>query len=79
MLGNIFMLLLSSADFFHNYFFSKIFFQKHYQSGNSLDPDQDQRYVGPDLGPNCLQGLSADKLQLARKELIVDNIFTIFS
>ena len=22
---------------------------------NSLDPDQDRRSVGPDLGPNCLQ------------------------
>ena len=27
---------------------------------NSLDPDQDQHSVGPDLGPNCLQRLSAD-------------------
>ena len=27
---------------------------------NSLDPDQDQRYVGPDLDPNCLQRLSTD-------------------
>ena len=27
---------------------------------NSLDPDQDQHFVGPDLGPNCLQRLSAD-------------------
>ena len=26
---------------------------------NSLDPDQD-RHVGPDLGPNCLQRLSED-------------------
>ena len=26
----------------------------------SLDPDQDQHFVGPDLGPNCLQMLSAD-------------------
>ena len=24
---------------------------------NSLDPDQDQRFVGPNLGPNCLQSL----------------------
>ena len=22
---------------------------------NSLDPDQARRFVGPDLGPNCLQ------------------------
>ena len=26
----------------------------------SLDPDQARRSVGPDLGPNCLQKLSAD-------------------
>ena len=27
---------------------------------NSLDPDQDQRSFGPDLGSNCLQRLIAD-------------------
>ena len=27
---------------------------------NGLDPDQDLSSVGPDLGPNCLQCLSAD-------------------
>ena len=27
---------------------------------NSLDPDQAQHFVGPDLGPNFLQRLSAD-------------------
>ena len=27
---------------------------------NSLDPDQARLLVGPDLGPNCLQRLSAD-------------------
>ena len=32
---------------------------------NSLDPNQAQRFVGPDLGPNCLQRLSAP---LAGKE-----------
>ena len=35
---------------------------------NGLDPDQDRRYVGPDLGPNCLQRLSADDRTLAKKE-----------
>ena len=39
---------------------------------SSLDPDQDRHIVGPDLGPNCLQKLSADdKSLLARKELRV--------
>ena len=27
---------------------------------NGLDPDQDLQFVGPDLGPNSLQRLSAD-------------------
>ena len=27
---------------------------------NSLDPDQAQRIIWPDLGPNCLPGLSAE-------------------
>ena len=27
---------------------------------NGFDPDQAQRFVGPDLGPNCIQKLSAD-------------------
>ena len=27
---------------------------------NSLDPDQARHFVGPDLGPNCLQRLSAE-------------------
>ena len=46
-------------------FFSKLTFLKNYFMiyhfcVNSLDPDQDQHFVGPDLGPNCLQSLSAD-------------------
>ena len=35
------------------------FFQ--YKMSNSFDPDQARLFVGPDLGPNCLQRLSADK------------------
>ena len=37
---------------------------------NSLDPDQARHFVGPDLGPNCLHGLSADdKTPLVGREL----------
>ena len=38
---------------------------------NSLDPNKARPSVGPDLGPNLLQNLSADekKLPLAGKEL----------
>ena len=31
---------------------------------NGLGSDQDQRPVGPDLSPNCLQRLSADDKSL---------------
>ena len=34
---------------------------------NSLDPDQAQHFVGPDLGPSCLQRLSADDTGRQRK------------
>ena len=35
---------------------------------NGLDPDQDRRFVGPHLGPICLQRLSADYKFGASKE-----------
>ena len=55
---------------FHTYFvvcwifsksaFLKISFRNTTWVSNSLDPDQAGQNVGPDLGPNCLQRLSAD-------------------
>ena len=33
---------------------------------NNLDPDQARCFVGPDLGPNCLQMLSADDTRRQR-------------
>ena len=36
---------------------------------SGLDPDQDQQNVSPDVGPDCLQMLSADD-KSQRKELI---------
>ena len=64
------MILLSSCDFF----FSKLTLSKNslnYTIGesNSLDPDKDRHSVGPDLGPICLQRLSAGDFlsPLARK------------
>ena len=42
------------------YFFKIIFFRNSIRVSNSLDPDQTRHFVGPDLGPNCLQMLSAD-------------------
>ena len=37
----------------------------------SLDPDQAQHYVGPDLGPNCLQRILADNTSRQRVDMSV--------
>ena len=58
--GYFFMLLLLSADFFSKLTFSKNPFRNTSRVSNGFDPDQDRHTVGPDLGPNCLQRLSAD-------------------
>ena len=42
---------------------------------NSLDPDQARHFVGPDLGPNYLQRLSAD---IASKELNTKQLDTFW-
>ena len=42
---------------------------------NSLDPDQARHFVGPDLGPNCLQRSSAD---IAGKELNTKQLVDTF-
>ena len=59
LLGN-FCAFLSSADFFQNQLFRKTLSRITIRMLNSLDPDQARQNVGPDLGPNCLQRLSAD-------------------
>ena len=58
---------------------------------NSLDPDQDRHFVGPDLDPSCIQRLSGkcptteagEELNIAREllytdRLIVDNYCKIY-
>ena len=45
---------------------------------NSLDPDQARHFIRPDLGPNCLQRLSADdtRSQKVKTEIsLSDSIF----
>ena len=46
--------------------FSKNDFRNTIRVSNGLDPDQDRHNVGPDLGPNCLQKLSADDISRQR-------------
>ena len=56
-----------SADFF----FQKKSFKNTIRMSNSLEPDQELRYIGPDVGPNCLQRLSAtDKSRLTAMERV---------
>ena len=45
----------------------KIIFQEHYQSVKRLGSSS----VGPDLGPNCLQKLSADEKSAASKRRVM--------
>ena len=56
MLGNFCCRLLT----FFKINFLKKSFRNSIRLSNGLDPDQDRHFVGPDLGPKCLQRLSAD-------------------
>ena len=49
-----------SADLFQNGLLQTKLFWNTIRVSNSLDPDQAQQFVGPDLSPNCLRKLSAD-------------------
>ena len=62
MLGNFACFLFSSVEFFQTQIFLKI--PTEYQMSSSWDPDQAWHFVRPVLGPNCLQRLSADDLQV---------------
>ena len=55
--------------FFKIDFFKRIF-RKTFRVSNSLDPDQAQRFIGPDLSPNCLQSLLADSTSRQRVNII---------
>ena len=52
-------LLIFSNQLFHKKFFLE-YFWNIIRLSNSLDPDQAQQFVGPDLGLNCLQKLLSD-------------------
>ena len=65
--GQFFMLLLSSADFFFKINFSKDLFQERYMY-QSVKLSEYKNSVCPDLGPNCLQKLSAQITKVAASE-----------
>ena len=49
------MVLLSSADFFSKLPFLIHSFRNTIRVSDGFDPVQNQRFVGPDLGQNCLK------------------------
>ena len=64
--SNIAFLFLHTLLLCHILLFGCWIFFNTIQMSKSLDPDQAQHFVWPDLGPKCLQRLSAD---IAGKEL----------
>ena len=52
--------LMSSDDIFQNLLFQKVLSGTLSECQTGLDPGQDKHFVGPDLGPICLQRLSAN-------------------
>ena len=50
--------------------FSKFFYKNTIWVSNRLEPDQARHFVRPDLGPSCLQRLSADDTRRRRPLLI---------
>ena len=58
--GQFFMFFFCRLLIFSKSMFLKNSFRNTNRVSNILDPDQAGHFVGPDLGPNCLQGLSAD-------------------
>ena len=61
-------------------FFSKSTFSKKksfmntIRVSNSVDPDQARRFVGPDLGPNCLQNIIGRLLYKIKVKTIFSNV-----
>ena len=60
MLGNFSLFSGRLLISFSNQLFRTMLSGTLSKASNGLDPDQDRRFVGLDLGHNCLQRLSAD-------------------
>ena len=65
-------MLCCLLTFFKTNIFKYSFRNTTIRVSNSLDPDKDRRYVGPDLGPNCLQRLLADNKSKERVNVQVN-------
>ena len=72
--GKFFILFCRLLIFFKITYLKKIFMNT-IKVSNSLDPDQARHFVRPDLGPNCLQRLSADDTSRLRVNASSQNSF----
>ena len=70
MLGNFSSFFCRLLHFFFKINFFKKFFLERYQSVKRFGSRSDGRYVSSDLGPNCLQRLSADDKYFTVKERV---------
>ena len=66
-MGNFFHAFMTSVDFIQNSLFSKIPLMSTIRMSISSLPNQPRHFVGPDLGLNCLQKLSANKELKAKR------------
>ena len=73
------MLLCRLLIYFKINFFEKFFQEYTIRVPNSLDPDQARHFLGPDLGPNCFQRLSADDTSRQRVKITFCKIKTNLS
>ena len=69
LLGNFASLFVVCEFFYTISTFLKNYFRKTIKEWNNLDPDQAKCFVGPDLGPDCLQWLSADDTSRQRVKI----------
>ena len=56
---------------FRNQLFQIKIFQEYYQCHKQFSPDLALHFVGPDLGPKCLLGLSADDKIITGKQRVL--------
>ena len=60
-------------EFYNLDIYDKNYFRNTFRVPNNLVPDQVPLYVGLDLGPNCLQRLSADMINYFLTTEQIDN------
>ena len=70
----MFFFVICGYFFFQIIFFKKLF-QEYHQSAKQFGSGSGPTFVGPDMGPNFLQRISADDKSCTRKEFISIYVF----